>query len=129
MGILTVTRDVDAVTGVISLPIRDIAFLEYASQIDRVIVHTINEMFYMPGTLKYWQSALDSSGYNFASVDRTNVVNLDKIVLVDEIYRVAYFESSITKTTKKCTFTIINFDKFQKKYEQFSKSTSALATT
>lgn len=127
MGILTVSKDVDATTGVKSLPIKDIAYMEYARQIDRIIVHTIDDIFYMTGTLKYRQSALEASGYNFATVDRTNVVNLDKIVLLDEVYHVAYFEDTISKSSKRCTFTSINFVKFQKKYEQFSKSNRLLA--
>lgn len=115
MDYITVSREVDATTGIENLPIRNIAFLGYARQIDRVIVHTIDEIFYMRGTLKYWQNALDSSGYNFATVDRTNVVNLDKIVIMDEVYRVAYFTDCITKTSKRCTFTKINFKKVKEK--------------
>ncbi|CAH1054047.1 LytTR family DNA-binding domain-containing protein [Paenibacillus pseudetheri] len=116
MVCITVSRDADATTGIISLPIQDIAFLEYARKIDRVIVHTIDEMYYMTGTLKYWQSALDNSGFNFVMVDRTNVVNMDKIVLLDEVHHVAYFEKDVTNTSKRCTFTNINFEKVQRKY-------------
>lgn len=121
MGVITVTRDIDANTGIISLPIRDIAYMEYARKIDRVIVHTTDAMYYMTGTLKYWQSALGSSGYNFVAVDRTNVVNMDKIVLLDDVHHVAYFEEVITEASKKCTFTVINFEKIQDKHLSISE--------
>lgn len=116
MGTIVVTRDIEALSGLVNLSIQDIAFMEYARKIDRVIVHTVDSMYYMMGTLKYWQTALDNSGYNFVTVDRTNVVNMDKIVLLDEVYHVAYFEENITDRSKRCTFTNINFKKVQQKY-------------
>lgn len=120
MGSITVTKDIEGSSGIISLPICDIAYIEYASKIDRVILHTIDSMYYTMGTLKYFLTALDNSGYNFAAVDRTNVVNLDKLVRLDEVYHVGYFEEVVTENSKRCTFTNINFAKIQRKYSSVS---------
>ena len=116
MGSITVTEDTEGSSGIISLPICDIVYIEYDSKIDRVIIHTIDSMYYTVGTLKYWHNALNSSGYNFAAVDRTNVVNLDKLVRLDKVYHVGYFEEVVTETSKRCTFTNINFAKLQRKH-------------
>ncbi|MDF2651798.1 MAG: hypothetical protein K0Q73_7603 [Paenibacillus sp.] len=124
MDSLVVSKDINAESGLISLPIKEVAFMEFERRIDRVIVHTVDSSFFLTGTLKYWQNGLDSNGYNFVAVDRTNVVNLDRIVVLDEMYHIAYFEENITHTSKRCTFTNINFEKAKEKYSVIQKKTS-----
>lgn len=123
METLTVTRDVDGNRGLEFLPIRKIAYMEYLKNINRVVVHTTNQEFYLMGTLQYWQRALEMSGYNFVFLDRGNVVNLDKIVLLDAKYHVAYFEENISKESKRCTLTSIKFKEIQQ-----SLGTSAIVS-
>ncbi|KHL95426.1 hypothetical protein QW71_11920 [Paenibacillus sp. IHB B 3415] len=110
MEILSVTRDVDGTAGLVQLPISDIAFMAYIKKINRVVVHTVEDEFYLMGTLVFWQTALVANGHRFISVDRTNVVNIDRIRYLDEIKHNAYFESEPTKKSKRCTLTNIRFD-------------------
>lgn len=100
---LSVAVDINGKAGMISLNIGDIVKLEFVRPMDRVLVHTLHDVYYLMGTVKFWKTSLNSTGYNFMMVDRINAVNLDKIVLVNEIFKVAYFEESPTKQAKKCT--------------------------
>lgn len=100
---LTVTRTVDGSSGIKSLHVRDIAFLEYDRKEDRVLVHTVDDVFYVVGTLKYWTIAFNASGYSFKQVDRNNVVNLDRVTALDPTYKHAYFEEPVSQESKHCT--------------------------
>lgn len=110
MEVLSVTRDVDGTAGLVQLPISDIAYMAYIKKINRVTVHTVDHEFYLMGTLVFWQNAIAANGYRFISVDRTNVVNIDRIKYLDKIKHNAYFESEPSKTSKRCTMTSIRFD-------------------
>ena len=114
MATLTVSRDVEGNTGVLALPVNEIAYIEYANKIDRIVVHSVKEEFYTQGTLRYWLNAFNNSGYQFMAVDRTNVVNLDRIVLLDNLYQLAFFEEDVTPRSKRCTLTRIRFQEIQK---------------
>ncbi|TVX91533.1 LytTR family transcriptional regulator DNA-binding domain-containing protein [Cohnella terricola] len=107
---LTVSRDSEGKTGLIELPVEDILFFESNSRNkDMIILHTWDELFYAPGTLRYWLEALKSSGEDFEMVDRVNVVHLSKVHHVDRIFRIAYFGES--KSSKQCTLSISNVSK------------------
>lgn len=114
MSTLTVAKNVNGTSGLYNLPIDAVAYIEYSTKIDRVIVHTVDSCYYMCGTLKFWQAALEGSGYRFLLVDRTNVVNVDNIVILDDQYNIAYFESNITPNSKRCTFTKIRYNEVKK---------------
>ncbi|NQX43784.1 LytTR family transcriptional regulator DNA-binding domain-containing protein [Paenibacillus tritici] len=110
MEVLSVTRDVDGTAGLVQLPISNIAYMAYIKKINRVTVHTVDDEFFLMGTLVFWQNALVANGYRFISVDRTNVVNIDRIKYLDKTKHNAYFESAPSKTSKRCTMTNIKFD-------------------
>ncbi|AIQ54553.1 LytTR family transcriptional regulator DNA-binding domain-containing protein [Paenibacillus sp. FSL R7-0331] len=111
MDILSVTRDVEGSGGLVQLPMRDIAYMEFERPINRVVVHTPDRKYYLMGTLQYWHGAILAAGHmNFISVDRTNVVNIDRIRFMDDIRHIAYFDQLPSIISKKCTLTKIKFD-------------------
>lgn len=99
---LTVTRDVEGITGAIPLPIDRISFMEYEKPINRIIVHTLDETFYTVGTLKFWTNSIEGAGYDFVLADRNTAINISMIVQIDTGFRIAYFESASIKGAKKC---------------------------
>lgn len=110
MNILTVAEDVEGLAGFTNLPISEIAYLEYIKKINRVVVHTPDRKYYLMGTLQFWQNCLSANGYKFVTVDRTNVVNLDKISYMDKQHHVAYFDAWVDDDSKKCTLTSARYD-------------------
>jgi len=112
MQYLTVSRDIEGESGIVNLRVHDILFMEFSIPADRVVVHTMEEQFYMNGTLKYWSGMLSASGYTFRNVDR-NLVNVDRIMLIDSVYKKAYFEPEIQKGSKCCTMAFKRYNKIK----------------
>ena len=102
MTIISVTRDPAGNSGLISIDADEILMLEYSSKEDRIILHTTDHSFFTMGTLKYWTDALNGTGYKYALVDRGNSLNLEKVVLLDKTYNLAFFESDIHSQSKRC---------------------------
>jgi len=100
---LTVTKTIDGETGTKQIEVSEITMLAYSRRIKRVIVHTTDNVYYTMGTLTYWRKALNASGFNFMSVDRSNIVNLDCIRVMDDVYKLAYFELNPNSKSKYCT--------------------------
>lgn len=105
MDILSVAKDIEGVSGLYQLPVTEIAYMEYQKTINRVVVHTPGKKYYTMGTLLFWQKALAANGHRFMWVDRTNVVNIDCIKVMDTIRHIAYFDTIPSNGSKKCTFT------------------------
>lgn len=104
MGCITVTSDPDGSKGILSLSVNEVIFLESNPKVkDGLIVHTVDKEYYMVGSLRYWTSTLNNSGYKFSVVDRSNSINVERIVSLDKMYKVAYFEQDISKKSKRCT--------------------------
>ncbi|PZD95885.1 hypothetical protein DNH61_10595 [Paenibacillus sambharensis] len=114
---LTVARHKDGESGLLTVLIDDITFLEYERMANRIVVHTLTDTFYMMGTLKFWVTALQNSGYEFVMVDRNNAANLNRIVRLDKQYKIAYFESSLTKDSKGCTVAWSSYNQLVKKLQ------------
>ncbi|MFP4975977.1 LytTR family transcriptional regulator DNA-binding domain-containing protein [Paenibacillus sp. CN-4] len=97
MNTLTVTRDPNGLTETLPIPIPDIMFMEYDPSTGKIAVHAIedsmDEVYYMSGTLRYWVETLNGSGFNFVKGDRTVVVNVDKVRMVNPLFKTAYFDS------------------------------------
>lgn len=110
MDILSVAKDIEGSSGLYQLPVLEIAYMEYQKTINRVVVHTPEKKYYSMGTLVFWQSGLAANGHRFMWVDRTNVVNIDCIKLMDTVRHIAYFDAVPCKTSKKCTFTSGRFN-------------------
>lgn len=112
VSLLTVTSDPLGDKGIMSLDVDEVVYITTNPKIkDGLIVHTADNEFYMVGTLKYWTSVLNSSGYRFSIVDRSNASNIDKIVWLDGFYKVAYFSQEVTAESKKCTIAYHRYDK------------------
>jgi len=109
---LTVTRDASGESGFCSLEIDSIIYLEGISEKKLVILHTLHEKFYSMGTLKYWEVALNSSGYNFGLVHRDLSVNLKNVQLMDKTRKNIYFESEVKKNSKMCPVASHRFNEF-----------------
>jgi len=105
---LSLTRDRDGKSGFVHVQASDLLYLEYDSMESRIHFHTLNEVFYAMGTLKYFQEALNNSGYEFEKVDRNYVVNTVKVVSVDRSNGYLYFEHPYTKHSKRCTVALSN---------------------
>ncbi|MGF7050771.1 DNA-binding LytR/AlgR family response regulator [Paenibacillus sp. DS2015] len=114
MSSLTVTKDIDGNTGLTTLKIDDILFFEYDGRTDRIIVQLKDETYYTVGTLRYWNKVLNNSGYKFKLVDRNNMVNMNKIKMLDKIFKVAYFETDISSRSKRCTVSSSNYKELEK---------------
>lgn len=106
---LSVTRDIDGKLGFNLVDIRDIIYIEYDGIINRMYVHTIDDVFYTMGTLKYFVESFNACGFDFKLVDRNSAVHMDKIVRLDQKLKMAFFELEITKKSKCCTIANRNF--------------------
>ncbi|MBB6669738.1 LytTR family transcriptional regulator DNA-binding domain-containing protein [Cohnella nanjingensis] len=93
----------------IELNVKDVLFFETHRNREMIVLHTQNEQFYAPGTLKYWTEALRASGERFEIIDRNNAAHLTKVKHVDRRFRIAYFSEG--KDAKKCTISINNVAK------------------
>jgi DNA-binding LytR/AlgR family response regulator len=118
---LTVARGKDGETGLVPLEIEDIIFLEFERIDNRINVHTLDDVYYIMGTLKFWVTALQNSGYDFVMVDRVNAANINKIVRLDKQYNIAYFETDVTKESKGCTVAWNKFNLLIKKLQSMNK--------
>jgi hypothetical protein len=114
---ISVTRDQEGNSGLVLLDVMYVVYLEYDRYENGLMVHTLDDMFYTMGTLKYWTNALQNSGYQFAMVDRNVAVHLTKIKRLDSKYKIAYFETQITKDSKGCTVAWSHFNMLAKKLQ------------
>ncbi|MNC49300.1 hypothetical protein D3C75_984700 [compost metagenome] len=117
MKVLSVTKDVEGAGGFVRLPISEIAYMAFDKKINRVVVHTPEDEYYLMGTVQYWLNAILADGSTFIWVDRTNVVNIDRIRYMDPILHTAYFVDEPTKSSKRCTLTDIRFDEIESRLE------------
>ena len=106
---LTVTRDIEGKSGISNLPVRDILFLQSDLTSKWIAVHTLDDQFYIPGTLIYWTEALKQGGYQFEKVDRNIVVHVPRICKMDRIFVKAYFELETTSQSKSITLSQKHF--------------------
>ncbi|MGM0882569.1 MAG: LytTR family transcriptional regulator DNA-binding domain-containing protein [Bacillota bacterium] len=109
---LTVTRDASGKSGFCTLAVDHIIFMEGISEKKLVIFHTLDEIYYSMGTLKYWEVALNNSGFKFELVHRDLCVNLNNVQLLDKARKNIYFEREVKKTSKKCPIATQRFNDF-----------------
>lgn len=112
---ITVTREPEGTYGLYLLPVRLILYLEFSKKINLVIVHTSFGQYYMPGTLRFWTTALNSSGHTFRIVDRVNSANIRNITRIDKTFMYAYFDGE----SKKCTIAVRHFGDLIKEFPMF----------
>lgn len=102
MSSISVTRDTEGNTGVFSLDIAKITYMEFERTIYRIIVHTYDQTFYTVGTLKYWLNTLANSGYNFVLADRNTLIQVTNIIQMDKTFHIAYFGEDHKGVEQKC---------------------------
>ncbi|AIQ63872.1 hypothetical protein PSTEL_13035 [Paenibacillus stellifer] len=111
MDVITVTRDEEGSTGLLPLPLQDITYMEYQKSINRIIIHTLDGIYYTVGTLKYWACTIASTGYDFVLADRNTVINISKIKYIDSAFKTAYFEERDLKNAEKCYLSVKGYEK------------------
>ncbi|RUS44594.1 LytTR family DNA-binding domain-containing protein [Cohnella sp. AR92] len=113
---LFVTRDRDVgKIEVSNLPIEDVLFLQHDKKY--VSVHTMEQEFFVPGSLSHYEEALQAAGYDFRMVDRNILVNVPKIKLLDTIFSKAYFESEISDKSKSITLAQVHFQALKSEFK------------
>jgi len=108
---LAVTRDTEGKTGLINLPVSEVLFLEFDMTVKWVIVHTLQDQFFVAGNLTYWVESLKAKGFDFEKVDRNVVVHMPKIKRIDRSFAYAYFEYEVGKDSKRITLAQKYFKK------------------
>lgn len=99
---LTVTRDPYGESGIYNIFCDIVNYIESESNKKRILVHTLNETYYMMGILKYWSVVLNTSGYKFLDSDSNILVNINNIVLMNSTTKEVYFKLEIDKDSMKC---------------------------
>ncbi|OKP97760.1 LytTR family transcriptional regulator DNA-binding domain-containing protein [Paenibacillus sp. P46E] len=105
MCIISATKDVEGRSGLVPVRGDDIIFLGTDSSSSTILLHTLDSVFYTTGTLKYWTRVLNASGYTFYLADRNNSINIQNIVEINNLLKVAYFERERTNDSKYCTMS------------------------
>lgn len=108
--ILSLTDHPDGKHGFSQVPVGDILFIEFDRLLNRVLFHTSEQVYYSMGTFKFYVEALAKSGCAFNIVDRNYAVSMSKVVLIDRERGIIYFDSNVTKDSKKCTIAFSNFN-------------------
>lgn len=116
MVFLTVTEDEEG-TGVQQIPVEDILYMQFDNR-NSIAVHTLNSQYVAVGSLRFWEAAFEKAGLNFKRLDRGVLTNLDKVKMVDPVYKIAYFGDG----GKKCTMSSTGFKEFSKTNMQMGSS-------
>ncbi|MFS0723026.1 LytTR family DNA-binding domain-containing protein [Paenibacillus sp. 1P07SE] len=92
-----VTKDPKNMGELITIDVEDVIFIENSER--SVLLHTADGQYYplMP-TLSTYEHHMKS--YNFQRLDRTNLVNLNKIEQFDEERSLVFFTGTETKSGK-----------------------------
>jgi DNA-binding LytR/AlgR family response regulator len=119
---VAVTRDPEGSKGLLNVLVQNLIFLEFDMVEKWVIAHTLEERFYMAGSLTYWAESLKAAGLDFEKVDRNIVVQVSKIKRLDSIFTHAYFVEKPTAQSKKITMSSNNFKHIMKRAQNFGSS-------
>ncbi|OKP91363.1 LytTR family DNA-binding domain-containing protein [Paenibacillus sp. P32E] len=112
MDKISVTKNSNG-EGLALLGVDRILYLEYYRAINRILVHTKDEVFYTVGTLVYWLELLNRNGHRFVRADRNGIANLSKIKVMDKALYRGYFEDDASG--KYCPFAESRFKAVSKK--------------
>ncbi|WP_342423205.1 LytTR family DNA-binding domain-containing protein [Paenibacillus sp. FSL E2-0178] len=108
---LSVTKDVNGQSGVVSLPIDEILYMQHSSGLRKVVVYTEDGTYYTTGPLSYWCTALNNSGFEFSVGDRTAAINVRKIVRMNDFFKTAYFNLT---SKNGCMLSKIGYEDLKK---------------
>ncbi|OMC71074.1 hypothetical protein BK126_02885 [Paenibacillus sp. FSL H7-0326] len=127
MSYVSVSRDPEGNTGIYNLLIKDVKYLKYDKKINRVILHTESEKFYVVGTIEFWTNAFNGSGFTFRIVDRSNSINVDHIQKIDTVFKVVYLDRS-KKDLFKCTMSVKQYNALVGEFPYLTRSAFTLLT-
>ena len=86
-----VARDEDGKSGLVELEVTEI--LKFTTDKTRIQIHTKDDVFYFPfDSLEKIQNILQAMNLPFVRADRGNLINIDKVVEIDEKFAKVYFE-------------------------------------
>ncbi|WP_270172130.1 LytTR family DNA-binding domain-containing protein [Paenibacillus sp. SYP-B4298] len=105
--LLSLTRDIDGHSGFFQISPHDILYFSHDD--GHVVFHLQHEEYLAMGSLKYFCAALNASGFRFQKVDRNTVVNMDKVMLVNQKRGMLYFEHVIEAKSKNCPVAFMNY--------------------
>lgn len=101
---LSATETPDGSCGIITVDFQHILFLKCnTNESQSILVHTREGVYYIMGPLRYWVSALNSTGCHFSIVDRGTAVNIDNVARLDRTFKVAYFNGVSDQSALNCT--------------------------
>lgn len=123
---LTVTTEPDGTGGIRHVGIKDVLYLKYSSHLDRIVVHTEKDEYFMTGTITYWEESLNESGFKYLKLDRSTLVNTSNVVLVNSLYKKVYFEYEPGKKSKSCDIVTHRYDQLQKMIEVMNPCTTII---
>lgn len=107
---VSVMVDPKGLEGYIDLQVNSIWYISYKRLLNRLVVHTETAQYYMIGPLKYCMTALNESGHKFVYADRSNIINADNVVMINSLFKVAYFTDVVTRKTKRCEIAHNRYD-------------------
>ncbi|MEK3787525.1 LytTR family DNA-binding domain-containing protein [Paenibacillus sp. FSL K6-1230] len=114
---LTVTTEPDGAGGIKHVNISDVWYMKYSSRLDRIVVHTQRDEYFMTGTITYWEQALNDSRFKYLKLDRSTLVNTDNIVVVNSIYKRVFFEYDPGRRSKSCDIVNHRYKQLQRMIE------------
>jgi hypothetical protein len=97
---------------ILDIHMESIYFMRWDGPIDRSVIYSTVGTYYLPGPVKYWLNAMNNMGYKFLHVDRATIINTEKVVSVNEIYKEAYFDRVITKKSIRCEIVNHRYNHF-----------------
>jgi hypothetical protein len=107
---LTASADPEGFIDGENVPVDKVLFISKGCKRNQILVHTFEKTYYMIGTLRHWENYLNSNGFKFLNVDRSNTLNVENVKIVNGIFKDAYFECDVTKTSKRCPISHHRFD-------------------
>lgn len=97
-------------SGIVSIPLKDIIYVEYIRQDKGILIHSIDSQGFLPGQFGFWTNLLINAGLtNLMIVDRNFALDPEKIEYINAKHRLVYFEEP-RKINKYCSVSSSNFD-------------------
>lgn len=109
---ITVTEKEEG-DGIQQINVEEILYMQFDNRLS-IAVHTEEKQYVAVGPLRFWEAAFEKAGLNFMRVDRGILANVEKIKVVDNYFKLAYFDTKIDKQTKSCTMSSAGYNCFRK---------------
>lgn len=109
MEYITASSDIHG-SGLVTIPLKDIIYLEYIRQDKGIFIHSIESQGFLPGQFGFWTNALINSGLDqLMVVDRNFALDPQKIAYINAKHRLVYFAEP-KRINKYCSVSSSNFD-------------------